>query len=302
MDEHYGDAYVALATAYGLLPFYSYEPVDETFDLAMAIIGKGAQRDASVHTKAAGIMAFMLFYSEWRWIESEIGFRRALEYAPHDAEVLQWYSHFLASVGRLREALDYAMRAKQLDRLSPVVNQRLAVAYMWMNEDELARQHFELAKELGMAPTANPEAYIILLIRLGEYEEARSLMIGLQKLLGHEAEWIDQVLKAIREPEAKPAAIEAVLRAERENNISKQHLYAAWLYLNETDRALDVAFKLMLDRPGFNAEFLFAAETQALRRSSRFGDLIHALGLHRYWENFGWPDMCRPKGKQVVCQ
>ena len=301
LDGHYGDAYVALATANALLPFYSYEPVDEAFDLAMTTIERGAQKDPSVDTKAAGIMAFMLFYSEWRWIESEIGFRRALDYSPKDAELLQWYSHFLASVGRSEEALDYAIRAKELDRLSPVVNQRLAITYMWANQNELARQHFELAAELGMAPTANPEAYVILLTRLGKYDEVRSLMIGLQKMLGHATDWVDPVLTAIQTPEARPAAIEAVVRAERNNNISKQHLYGAWIYLGETDRALDVALQLIHDRPGFNAEFLFAAETQELRTNPRFAELIRAIELHRYWENFGWPEACRADGEQIVC-
>ena len=71
--------------------------------------------------------------------------------------------------------------------------------------------------------------------------------------------------------------------------------------LGETDRALDVALPLIHDRPGFNAEFLFAAETQELRTNPRFAELIRAIGLHRYWENFGWPEACRADGEQIVC-
>ena len=302
LDESYGDAYVALASAYALLPFYSYEPVDTAFDTAMATIEKGAQKDPSVDTKAAGIMSFILFYGEWRWIESEIGFRRALEYSPYDAELLQWYSHFLAGVGRTEESLNYAIRAKELDRLSPVINQRIAITYMWMNQNELAYQQYELAKELGMAPTANPEAYMILLIRLGKFDEARSLMAGLQKMLGYRTDWIDPVVKAIQDPAFRPDAIEAVSRAARDNQISRKHLYGAWVYLDETDRALDVALQLIKDRPTFNTEFLFTEEASALRSNPRFSELIRAIGLHRYWEHFGWTEMCRTDGERIVCK
>ena len=301
LDENYGDAYVGLATAYALLPSYALVAQDASFDLAMATIEKGANKDPSVDTKAAGIMSFMLFFGEWRWIESEIGFRKALAYSPDDAELLQWYSQFLGGVGRTEESLYHATRAKELDRLSPVINHRLAIAYMWMNQNELAREQYELASELGMAPASIPEAYLILLLRLGEYDEVRLLMTGLEKMLGHSTDWIEPVLQAIQDPETRPAAVEAVIRAERENDISKQYLYGVWVYLNETDRALDIAHELIQDRPSFNTEIMFAEETSALRQNPRFGDLIREIGLHRYWENFGWPEMCSPVGEQIVC-
>ena len=122
----------------------------------MAIIEKGAQMSASVDSKASGILAFILYHSEWRWIEAESAFRKALQYTPNDAELLNWYSVFLAGVGHNEEALEVAIRAKDLDRLSPVVNQRLAVAYLWAGNDELAAEHFDIANELGMAPAMQP--------------------------------------------------------------------------------------------------------------------------------------------------
>jgi len=301
LDDDYGDAYVGLATAYALMPFYSYEPVETAFDFAMTTIEKGARKDPSVDSKAAGIMSFMRYHSEWRWIEAEIGFRRALDYSPNDPELLQWYSQFLGGVGRTEDALHQATRAKQLDRLSPVVNHRLAIVYMWMNENDLARTQYELADELGMGPATNPGAYMILLLRLGKYDDARSLMTGMQTVLGYGTDWIDPVLTAIQEPQYMPAAVEAVASADQNDGISKQYLFGVWVYLNETDRALDVALELIQDRPSFNAEFLFAEESRALRSNPRFGDLVRAMGLDRYWDNFGWPKMCQREEEQIVC-
>lgn len=142
---------------------------------------------------------------------------------------------------------------------------------------------------------------MILLLRLGKYDDARSLMTGLQTVLGYGTDWIDPVLTAIQEPQYMPAAVEAVARAEQNDGISKQYLFGVWVYLNETDRALDVALELIQDRPSFNAEFLFSEESRALRSNPRFGDLVRAMGLDRYWDNFGWPKMCQREEEQIVC-
>lgn len=301
LDAFYGDAYVGLATASALLPFYSNEPRDSSFIRAMAIIEQGAQKDPSVDAGAAGILAFMLYHDQGRWIEAESAFRRALQGSPNDAELLNWYSVFLSGVGRSQEALEYAIQAKNLDRLSPVVNQRLAVAYLWVNRNDLAFEQFRVASELGMAPTSQPEAYLIILLRRGEYDIARLLMVGLQKVMGYDPEWIDYLFRALQDPEERPAAVEAVLRAEQSNDISKLHLFGAWVYLGETERAIDAALQLIQDGTNVNTEFLFAAETAQMRRHPRFVEVVRALKLDTYWEYFGFPEMCQPEGESIVC-
>ena len=301
LDTGYADAYVGLATAYALLPFYSNEPMAASFDRARSIIARGAKFDQSVDTRAAGIVAFMLFHSEWRYIESENAFRVALQNRPNDAELLNWYSQFQASVGRVAESLEYALRARDLEPLSPVVNQRLAIAYLWMNEDELAEQQFALAAEQGMPVTAQPEAYLLLLLRQDKLEIARLLMAGQQKLRGLDAAWVDALFMAMQDPTNRSAATEAVEQAAANGDISDLHLFGVWVYLGEIDRAIDTALRLTRDRTRFIPEFLFAAETAGLRQHPRFAEVVRAIGLDRYWDYFGWPDLCRRDGDDIVC-
>jgi len=302
IDESYGDAYTGLATAYAVLPFYSREAVEESFDLAMAIIEKGAQMDASVDLKAAGILAFILYHGEWRWIEAESAFRKALQYTPNDADLLNWYSVFMSGVGRIDEALDAAVRARDLDRLSPVVNQRLAVAHLWTDNDELAYRYFEVANQLGMAPATQPEAYIILLLRRQEYGVARQLMSLQQVLLGYDTAWVEALFMAMQDPEYRAAAVQAVLEAEQSGDIRTLHLFGVWVYLDEVDRAVDAALALIRDRVAFNTEFLFARESAALRQHPRFGEIIRGIKLDRYWDYFGWPEMCEGHEAQIICR
>lgn len=301
LDESYGDAYVGLATAHALLPFYSDAAMDASFDRARSIIARGAAVDDTVDTKAAGIVAFMLFHSEWRWIESENAFRVALQNSPNDAELLNWYSLFQASVGRAGASLEAALRARDLERLSPVVNQRLAVAYLWVNENELAAAQFAVAAEQGIPVTTQPEAYLVLLLRQKELEIARLLMAGQQKLQGLDAGWVDALFMAMQDPSQKPAAVAAVEQAVASGDISDLHLFGVWVYLDETERAIDTALRLTQNRIRFIPEFLFAVETAELRRHSRFAEIVRAIGLDRYWDYFGWPAMCRREGDNIVC-
>jgi tetratricopeptide (TPR) repeat protein len=302
LDDRYGDAYVGLATAQALLPSYSYETPEESFSSAMATIEKGAQFDSSVPIKASGIKSFILYNSQkWSWIASENGFRQALDYTPDNAEVLQWYSLFLSSTGRFEDSLLVAERAQQLDPLSPVVNHRLAIAHLWANNDDEALRYFERARELGMPSMSIPGAYIILMLRNGEYEKPRQVLAGVQRMLGLGSYWLDAFFAALEDPKLVPSAVTAVEKAAENGDVPRRYLYPIWTYLQQDDRALDAAFDLVQDPPKFNTEFLFSRESAVLRANPRFEQLVQIIGLRRYWEEFEWPDTCQPAGESVVC-
>jgi hypothetical protein len=214
---------------------------------------------------------------------------------------MQWHSQFLGGVGQAQAALEAAIRAKELDPLSPVINQRLAIARLWASDNEAAKELFGLAAELGMPETTNPEPYMILLLRMGEYETARSLMAGMQAMLGFGNDWIDPVFAAIRDQDLRAEAVAAVIEAEQKGQIAMRYLFGAWLYLDETDRAIDIALSLVKDRPSFSPEILFIEEAGRLRSNPRFAELVRAIGLDRYWDNFGWPELCKRVEEEIVC-
>jgi len=300
LDANYGQAYVELAKAYVLLPAYSSELPNEMFDLAMATLAAGIDKDASVDKTMQGLLA-LIAYSRWDWIAAEIAFRRALEHSVNDPDLLLWYSQFLSSVGRLEDSLHQAQRAKEIDLLSPVVNHRLSVALLWVDEDQEALRYAHLAEELGMGPTANPESYIVLQLRLADYEAVRPMLIGVQTMFAQPSAWVDHFIEALASPQQLPSAVRALASVEKSRDIARKYLFGAWLYLGETDRALATALQLVHDRPSFNVEFLFTREAKALRGHPRFGELVRAIGLDRYWDQFGWPEMCRKNGEQIDC-
>ena len=106
---------------------------------------------------------------------------------------------------------------------------------------------------------------------------------------------------ALAHPEKRPQAVEALARAEDARDVPPLYLFGAWLYLEEAERAIDAGLRLVNDRPSFNVEFVFSREARALRRHPRFGELVRAIGLNRYWDRFGWPETCRQSGDTITC-
>jgi TolB-like protein/DNA-binding winged helix-turn-helix (wHTH) protein/Tfp pilus assembly protein PilF len=298
LDPRYGQAYVELAKAYVLLPSYSAEIQDEMFDLALATLAKGVENNASIDDSMQVVIA-LVAYSRWDWIAAEVAFRRALEHEPNDSDLLVWYSQFLAAVGRPEASVEHARHARQLDRLSPVVTHRLSVASMWIDADDDAARYALVAEELGMAPV--PDAYTVLKLREHDYTAVRPLLVGVQTMFARPTAWVDPLLDALAHPERRSQAVEALARAEQARDIPPKYLFGSWLYLGEPERAIDAALRLVNDQPSFNVEFVFAREAQQLRQHPRFGELVRAIGLNRYWERFGWPETCRHSGDTITC-
>ena len=144
-----------LAKAYALLPSYSTEIQDEMFDMALATLAKGVEQDASLDASMQVVLA-LVAYNRWDWIAAEVAFRRALEHAHNDSDLLVWYSQFLSAVGRPLEGAEYARRAKELDVLSPVVNHRLSVASMWIDADDEAVRYAESPRSSAWARRPTP--------------------------------------------------------------------------------------------------------------------------------------------------
>ena len=299
LDAGYGQAYVELAKAYALLPSYSAEIQDEMFDLALATLAAGLEQDASLDESMQVVLA-LVASARWDWIAAEVAFRRALDHAHNDTDLLVWYSQFLAAVGRPAESAEHARRAKELDVLSPVVNHRLSVASMWIDADDEAVRYARIAEELGMGPI--PDAYIVLKLRQRDYAAIRPLLIGVQTMFAKPTAWVDPFLQALASPERRPQAIEALARAENARDIPPKYLFGARVYLDDATRAVDAGLRLVHDRSSFNVEFLFSREARSLRRHPRFGELVRAIGLNRYWDRFGWPEMCRKSAETISCE
>lgn len=300
LDDQFGDAYRDLARAYALLPTYSDGDPEVMFQRADETLSQGVGKDPTLNDRVYDVRAF-LHYSRWQWIDAEEDFQRALALTPNDPNLYQWYSQQLAAVGKPALALEASLTARDLDRLSPVINHRLAVIYQWLDNDQMALEQYRLAEELGLDPSVNPEPYALLQIRLGHWQIVRDALAGIQSDYPQAERWVDAFVAALADPAKRPQAIIALQQAAADQQIDSKYLQGSLAALGDSDGAIAAAFVLLDEPTEFEIEFLFARENAGVRKHPRFAELVTRIGLDQYWQRYGWPPACRRNAGEIVC-
>ncbi len=126
LDPTYAPAHAALADCFN--------------QLATVMIGTGSPREYRPRAAAEAIKALQIdpysaeahatlgyvWHYEWRWVDAEKELRRAIELNPSYPLVRIWYANLLMSRLRMKEALEQATIARDLDPFSLIVNTNLA--------------------------------------------------------------------------------------------------------------------------------------------------------------------------------
>ena len=119
-DPNYGLAYAGLAFNY----FNSedwFVPPHEAGPKAKEAALKALAIDPTLSDAHLALAVIAQWY-EWDWTTAEREFKRAIELSPNEPRPHEWYSWFLAPLGRHEEALAEAKRGQQLDPVSAETN------------------------------------------------------------------------------------------------------------------------------------------------------------------------------------
>jgi TolB-like protein/DNA-binding winged helix-turn-helix (wHTH) protein len=297
-DPAFAQPYQALSTSYLVLPFYSRESRKDAFAQAESMARKALELDPSLG-QAHAVLAFTSL-KRWDWAAAYNEFELAFAAAPNDPTIHQWYSEFLSYVGYIDASVTEALRARELDPVSPVINDRLGVTYLWSGEYELAAEQFRIASELGLNRIAYDQAYALLLLHNGQIDEVVELYESILGKLGLETGWVRPVAEATKTPAMVPGALEAVSHSRASGALPNAMVFYAAVLLKQPDLAFATAEKMLEDR-SLTVEFLFAPEAVELRSDPRFPQLLAKIGLDTYWRQHGWPTFCKPQLGAVVC-
>jgi TolB-like protein/Tfp pilus assembly protein PilF len=298
-DPSYARAQVGLASAYALLPSYSYEDPAEMYALAEKALAN-ADRLSHSRSESAGTRGYLEFM-RGQWIEAETAFRTAIVADPNNPEVRQMYSQLLGAVGRIEAALAQVRLAQEIDPLAPVVADRSGILRLFLGRDVDAANDAALARELGLDEVAYPETKILL--KLHQHDDANAIedLKSLQHSLHRSDAWIGPTVDAYRHPEKRPAAVAMLDRTLGIGGISARIYFGVMVLLESPARALR-GFAALPDRGGNDLEFLFSIDAAAVRRDPAFGAFIRSMGIEAYWDRFGWPSACRREGAQINCR
>ncbi len=296
LDRYFGPAYLALAKAYAVMPYYRDLPVIETDRAAIQTVEKGIEVDSSIEDAAAAIYG-SVYHKEKKWSASEAAYRRATSGKVVDSNAFNWYSRMLNSVGRVDDALVQALAAEAIDPDNGVINSRVAIVYTWLGNSDKAHEFFRRANRLGGEGEIHRLAYALLLIREGRIEEAEEMAVTSARMAGASPDWIRPVFAAFSDLSLKDPAILALQQASSEAAIPAEVEVTARTILGDVDGAIAVARKL--EQPGewFQMDLLYAPELQPLRDHPDFMPLLQRLGVVDYWDKAG----CTFDGQKANC-
>jgi TolB-like protein/Tfp pilus assembly protein PilF len=147
LDPNYAVAYAGVADSYVVLGAHGHLPVKEAFPKARAAAIRALELDGTLAEAHTSLGTVKTFY-DWDWPGSEREFRRALELNPNYPTGHHWFSHYLAAVGRLDEAVDEIKRARELDPFGVTVNIWLAATLYYSHRYDEAIKQYRTTLEL----------------------------------------------------------------------------------------------------------------------------------------------------------
>jgi TolB-like protein/tRNA A-37 threonylcarbamoyl transferase component Bud32 len=118
-DSTFARAYAGLAMAYTPMMVFGVARGDSVLPLAEAAAVRALRLDstlAEAHLALANVRKM-----QWKWKDAEGHFLAAIANAPGDATAHQWYGTHLYSLGRVDEAVDHLVHARDLDPVSPAL-------------------------------------------------------------------------------------------------------------------------------------------------------------------------------------
>jgi hypothetical protein len=140
-------------------------------------------------------------------------------------------------------------------------------------------------------------AYALFRIHQGRVDEAKQLAKdGLEKY-GADSQWVDVVFDGIGNPQSSDRARAIVEELSAGHALPARVEITLWAILQDGDRAMRVARRLVSEGEVFEAELLFIPQFRIVREHPDFIGLMEAIGLAVYWKSVN----CRWQVDAVRC-
>jgi DNA-binding winged helix-turn-helix (wHTH) protein/tetratricopeptide (TPR) repeat protein len=176
IDPTYALAYADLAGAYTKLAHYRVMPPEQVYAPARAAANMASTLDNTLAEPHA-ILGELAFDYEHNWTLAEAEYKKAVTLDSNYAIGHHRYGMYLGWAGRFDEALEEEQRAYELDPLSPVTNNALAMPYYFSRQYD---QVIAICKSI-LKTQGEPGFWITHLILGYAYEEKREMNSALRE-------------------------------------------------------------------------------------------------------------------------
>jgi TolB-like protein/tetratricopeptide (TPR) repeat protein len=280
-DPRYALAYVGIAQYYSVLPFYSNSTPDEVFPKAKAAVARALELDDTL-SEGHATQAYIKTYYDWDWVGAEIEFRRSLALNANDSTVLHWYSRFLASAGRIDEALTNIERARELDPLEPGLKANVGVIYYFGRRYD---QAIDELKELLETDPGFSTAHWGLGLAYEQKKMYAESIAEFEKVGGLEDSGpntvasMGHVYAAMGDRTSVTKALDKLKSFGKEGRVSPYQLAIVYAALGETDKAFESLGQALQMRSTLLTYLKMDPRFDSLREDPRFSRLLERIGI-----------------------
>lgn len=278
---------------------------EKAYHLGRDGVVEAAHTALRLDPKSGGAYVALAMLEPWgSYSEREALLNRALEVSPRDTAALSDISTFCWSVGRFRDALQYAERACELNPLIPSARLNVAQMRAYVGDIDICiTMHEQLHKQWP----DNPGILISLVNTAGTlgYWDAFDRAV---RDVGQLNEWQSRDMRAAlafakavrtRDPELIQRRMARYRQYLEKTGTLPLNLIVSIGEFGLADEALDMAEKASYDfvfnpdgaRPSAYFPGTIMGPWSKVLQRPRFVDLCTRLGLSDYWANSGkWPD------------
>jgi serine/threonine-protein kinase len=281
-DPRFALAHAGMADALVVLGIYGVRAPADAYPLARAEAERALAIDPTLGEAIASTACVRAIY-DWKWVEAEAAFQRAVAWAPSYATAHQWYATMvLTPQRRFAEALSELEHAHELDPESPVVAASRGIVRFYQRE--YARARSEIEAVVGAHPHFGLAHYFLAMCHEAEGSAARAASAAAEavRLSGGSAETLATHGHALARMgrTAEAEAILGELRARASSRYVSPVLIALVLVgMGRTDEAL-TELECGVEARATELIWLGVRPTWSeLGRSDRFRAVLARVGL-----------------------
>ena len=281
-DPQFALGYVGLADTYNVAVDSFLIPPAEALARSRDASLQALQIDDNL-AEAHAALAFVYFELDWDWPVAEREFRRAIELSSGYATAHQWYSLYLAAMGRCQESAGEFRRAEQLDPLSLIIRLDGGAVYFWCRQFDQAYEEFR--QVIDMSPGYS-KAHIYIsgsyAIKgmfdeaLAEFKKGNDLEGGGALPMRVYEAWLDAM--AGKQQEAR-GILDELIKSPALSYLDPFFMAAIYGSLGDRDVAFGYLDKAYQQRTYRMVYLKVEPHLDALRADPRFVDLLQRMKL-----------------------
>jgi len=281
-DPGYALAYVGLADAYNVIPFYSVGTPQECYPKAKEAARRALEIDDTL-AEAHTAMASVLMDYDWKLSESNKEFERAIALNPNYPNAHHWYAREnLTIMGNFERALAEMRRAQELDPLSLIINANLGKAYFNARRYDEAiqqlRKTIEIDQTFFVAHHYLGSAYAMK----GDYSDALSEYQKAHQLNESDPHVVALTGRLYAVTGKRAEALSTITQLKSmatQRYVPDYSLALVYGALGEKDQAFELLEKSYRDHTVDMLTLYYDPLIDNLRSDPRFADLQRRVGL-----------------------